>query len=448
MISINHQVITSCLGLAVTTFVGNTVLFVLVVPFMTDRERMQGSSHLASGTAHPEVAMPSHLTQCFLRGFTLLVDAVPLATGLDPCSRVQPTAELTAHQTAQQTSCRFLLSLFVIDSLSWAAFRIVQFEAIRNATMADSFSDDGFGMSPMVFVSLIVTVESTVEFVASAVTPALYKFATGSRRFEVASLGIFCARAYTLSQACALAVALCFSSCVLDGANSPAGVSVQKCDAAGCSCHQHMQTLSLTPVDCGLSWLNGSDGGRACCIHSVSGGNSEQKYCEVPSGDASSCPLSQTSAAWFFAVCYFVLNCFLNQAEVVGRSCALACLCPALVTFSHTTESTRQHCTQHSSTKPKSARHPPPPARVPGLPLTWLQPEPYNHPYAYPTRLAMPQEKWHRHSGFRSSRAQRSSCRAPHASPAAADSSREKGVPLVGSGGDPAQKPSRLTLRF
>eukprot|EP00966_Prymnesium_polylepis_P059819 1387513-Prymnesium_polylepis.2 len=167
---------------------------------------------------------PSRVGRLFLRAFSLIVDAVP-TRGLD---RQDGSAR------AQHLGCRFLLSLFVMDALAWGAFRIIQFEAIRNSRYADSF--DTFGISPAIFVSVIVTLESTIEFLASAVAPTLYQLASRSSRFEVATLAPFCMRVYTFSHGCAFIVALAFAPCILGGANGPGGAEVDECDQANCGC--------------------------------------------------------------------------------------------------------------------------------------------------------------------------------------------------------------------
>ena len=130
-----------------------------------------------------------------------------------------------------------------------------------------------------------MTCESTVEFVASAVAPSLYRLASRSTRFEIATLAAFCMRVYTISHGCALAVALIFAPCILGGANGPNGREVDDCDATNCGC------VNASAASCPLVWVNGSGDTRACCLY----GSSSRDYCELLDGETSACPLSQSS---------------------------------------------------------------------------------------------------------------------------------------------------------
>jgi len=230
---------------------------------------------------------PSKAAAIILRFFCSIVDVVPTRADEDGAR-------------AQQLGCRFLLSLFVMDALSWGAFRVIQFEAIRNADYADSF--DTFGLSPVIFITIMVTLEQTIEFLASAVVPFIFRLFSGSTRFEIHTLGAFCMRLYTLSHFAALCVALVFSPCILGGANGPNDAEVDKCDATSCACVNANQS-------CPLVWLSGSNYTRECCVNS----GTAQEYCELLNGDSSSCPLSQTSMAWVFACVYWMCYCFVNQ---------------------------------------------------------------------------------------------------------------------------------------
>lgn len=84
------------------------------------------------------------MAKFFLGAFSLVVDALPVRQ---------------EGSRSHQLGCRFLLALFVMDALSWAAYRIIQFEAIRNAQYADSFKT--FGISTVIFVSTVVWHRST-----------------------------------------------------------------------------------------------------------------------------------------------------------------------------------------------------------------------------------------------------------------------------------------------
>lgn len=80
---------------------------------------------------------PTRLALLFLRLSSLVVD-------------VQPKR----GERAQQLGCRFLLALLLIDALSWGAFRLVAFEAIRNARYA--YSLDPSTTSPVIFITISV----------------------------------------------------------------------------------------------------------------------------------------------------------------------------------------------------------------------------------------------------------------------------------------------------
>ncbi|KAL3926755.1 MAG: hypothetical protein SGPRY_003158 [Prymnesium sp.] len=189
---------------------------------------------------------PTRLALLFLRLSSLVVD-------------VQPKR----GERAQQLGCRFLLALLLIDALSWGAFRLV-------------------------------TLEATIEFIASALVPYVFPCVSSSASFDVPSLGAFCMRVYACTHACALCAALLFAPCIL-------GSGVDKCDESSCLCTNSSES-------CGLLWT--TNGSRHCCVES----GFSREFCELPnSGGGTTCPLSYTSTAWLLSAVYCVCYCFLNQ---------------------------------------------------------------------------------------------------------------------------------------
>lgn len=139
-----------------------------------------------------------------------------------------------------------------------------------------------------------VTLEATIEFIASALVPYVFPCVSSSASFDVPSLGAFCMRVYACTHACALCAALLFAPCIL-------GSGVDKCDESSCLCTNSSES-------CGLLWT--TNGSRHCCVES----GFSREFCELPnSGGGTTCPLSYTSTAWLLSAVYCVCYCFLNQ---------------------------------------------------------------------------------------------------------------------------------------
>ncbi|CAE7696863.1 WRAP73 [Symbiodinium sp. CCMP2456] len=93
-------------------------------------------------------------------------------------------------------SCRFLLSMFALDSLSWATGKIFQYEALLMA--------EELGWCYLLISFVTTTAEIVVEFIASALTPLIHARVEGRRSSR--SLACLATKAYAGSNLIALVV--------------------------------------------------------------------------------------------------------------------------------------------------------------------------------------------------------------------------------------------------
>ena len=95
-------------------------------------------------------------------------------------------------------SCRLLLSLSALDSLSWCVGRAMQFESLYIA--------ERIGLSYVSISVILTTVEVMVEFLASACSPLIYQKLQGSSTFTSRNLAEATLKAYWFS--CLIAVVI------------------------------------------------------------------------------------------------------------------------------------------------------------------------------------------------------------------------------------------------
>eukprot|EP00439_Symbiodinium_sp_Y106_P083624 s1580_g23.t2 len=94
-------------------------------------------------------------------------------------------------------SCRFLLSMFALDSLSWATGKIFQYEALLVA--------EELGWCYLLISFVTTTAEILVEFIASALTPLIHARVEGMR-ISSRSLACLATKAYAGSNLVGLLV--------------------------------------------------------------------------------------------------------------------------------------------------------------------------------------------------------------------------------------------------
>ena len=130
----------------------------------TRKDRGEGTNqHIGVGETACVRAMastprPPWLAACCLRAGSVIVDAWPVV-------------HLGAAARTRQAICRFLLQLFLLDVFGWVSYKIIQFEAILQVMAVHSAPDEGFAISRVLFVTLLGTLEVTIETIASALVP-------------------------------------------------------------------------------------------------------------------------------------------------------------------------------------------------------------------------------------------------------------------------------------
>ena len=119
----------------------------------------------------------------------------------------------------QVVACRFLLSIYTIDALCMAVGKIMQFEVLwlieeRHACR----------FNYIVFTLILTLTEITIEFLASAVTPLIYRIVTKGAPLTSKRLAIFSLQAYSASATVSLIIypPLGFAIHVLGGFDSAA----------------------------------------------------------------------------------------------------------------------------------------------------------------------------------------------------------------------------------
>ena len=99
-----------------------------------------GRSMRAGPSESPE---PPALTDAILKFATLLLDAVPYGLVDDQISSSLNEEELRRLRK-QQTTCRFLIALFSMDSLCWGCYKAMEYEALQSARIANALDPTGF----------------------------------------------------------------------------------------------------------------------------------------------------------------------------------------------------------------------------------------------------------------------------------------------------------------
>ena len=134
---------------------------------------------------------PHGVAAAALRSCCFLVDVVP-----------------DAPSPRRQATCRFLLSLFVLDAIGWTCYKIVQFESILQAS---NF------MSPILFATVLTTLETTIEVTTSSLVPRAYALVERRASLHPGALAVFVMKVYTASAVAALLLALVLAPCILGG---------------------------------------------------------------------------------------------------------------------------------------------------------------------------------------------------------------------------------------
>ena len=247
------------------------------------------------------MARPSWVASAVLRALCCVVDVSDA-----------PSAE-------RQVTCRFLLSLYVMDSIGWVCFKIVQFESIIVVSAADL-------MSTVLFVTLLTTLETTIEIVASSLVPRCFALVEHRSDNHPGALAVFTMKAYTASTFGALLLAAALSPCLIGGAVDEQGRLQAECDVESCSCgasdevcgrqgttHARVRPDSpITPQACGLEWIE-SNTTDSCCRH----GGEEKLFC--PISGSSTCLLKPAALSIVLVVSYCFLYCIMNQLGDASR---------------------------------------------------------------------------------------------------------------------------------
>jgi hypothetical protein len=167
-----------------------------------------------------------------------------------------------------------LLSLFVMDTLSWVCYKAIQWEALKQAKLAHVSGTSS--ISPMIFALILATVETSIKFVMSALTPGIYKWVQGVDGFAIGHLAVFTTRAYTVSLVAAGIIALMATPCMW----------AQVVDGSECDC-----TINAT----------------AAAIAEEAG------ICAAIGKPAGSCPLTPAELSWVYMLAYTIFYSGCNQ---------------------------------------------------------------------------------------------------------------------------------------
>jgi len=101
----------------------------------------------------------------------------------------------------QIDACRYLLALYVLDTLSWASACVMRLEVLLLA--------EELGVNSLRISLVITAVEVLAEFAASCSTVPLLRFTSGKEELSCRSLAKFALQAYLFS--CSFAV-VCYSA--------------------------------------------------------------------------------------------------------------------------------------------------------------------------------------------------------------------------------------------
>ena len=272
--------------------------------------------------------LPTRFASVVLRALACVVDVAPRRD--------------SAH--LQLATCRFLLGLSMLDVsgiisphvmqplicsqreivppstslrcvtqvFGWLAYKIVQFEAVLQVTAAASMFRSGhlqepLVTSPVLFVTVLTTLETTIEIGTSALVPTAIAFLERTREPSPGTLALFVCKVYTASALCALLLALGLSPCILGGATDASGQTFGDCEATTCAC---------TGSACAVSWVASNGTSPACCLLN----GTKVQMCAT-SGE-SACAMAPDRLAIVFAAAYCVLYCFLNQLGDASREMA------------------------------------------------------------------------------------------------------------------------------
>jgi hypothetical protein len=169
---------------------------------------------------------------------------------------------------------RVLLSLFVMDTLSWVCYKAIQWEAVKQARLAHVSGTSS--ISPMIFALILATVETSMKFVMSAMTPHVYRWVEGAEGFATGPLAVFTTRAYTISLLAAGVIALLATPCMW----------AESVDGSECDC-----TVNAT----------------AAAIAEEAG------ICAAIGKPIGNCPLAPAALSWLYAFAYTIFYSGCNQ---------------------------------------------------------------------------------------------------------------------------------------
>jgi len=175
------------------------------------------------------------------------------------------------------TGPRILLSLFVMDTLSWLCYKALQWEAVKQAGLAHSAGTSN--LSPMLFALLLSTLETSVRFCSSALAPAAYRWITGADRCQTGPLAVCSTRLYTLCLVAGCAAAFLATPCMW----------AKTTDAAACDCTVNATAAALAVED---------------------------GTCEAAGKPAGDCPLGPAALAWVYAAVYTIFYSGFNQMGI------------------------------------------------------------------------------------------------------------------------------------
>jgi hypothetical protein len=133
-------------------------------------------------------------------------DATEAVESCEATGTIVESSYMTLQQknealAVQVVACRFLLSIYTIDALCMAVGKIMQFEVLwlieeRHACR----------FNYIVFTLILTLTEITIEFIASSVTPLIYRIATRGAPLTSKRLAIFSLQAYSVSATVSLLI--------------------------------------------------------------------------------------------------------------------------------------------------------------------------------------------------------------------------------------------------
>ena len=105
--------------------------------------QMPADARSVRSVGSSEKSDPPALTRAILRFATILLDAVPCGLADDQLSSSLNAEELRRLRK-QQTTCRYLIALFSMDSLCWGCYKAIEYEALQSARIANALDPTGF----------------------------------------------------------------------------------------------------------------------------------------------------------------------------------------------------------------------------------------------------------------------------------------------------------------